>query len=39
MNIETMTIPDWLMIISLGIMGGMINFLVTSFIEWLREEN
>ncbi len=37
MNIETI-IPDWLMIIGLGIVGGIINFLVTSLIKWLREE-
>ena len=38
MNIETMTITDWLILIGLGIMGGMINFLVTSFIKWLKED-
>ena len=38
MNIENMTITDWLMIIGLGIVGGMISFYVTSFINWLREE-
>lgn len=38
MNIGNMTITDWLMIIGLGIVGGMINFLVTSFIKWLIEE-
>lgn len=37
MNIETMTITDWLILIGLGVMGGMINFLVTSFIKWLKE--
>ena len=38
MNIGNMTITDWLMIIGLGIVGGMINFLFTSFIKWLIEE-
>lgn len=38
MNIESMTILDWLMIIGFGIIGGVINFLVTSFIKWLREK-
>lgn len=37
MNIESMTIFDWLMIICLGIVGGVIHFLVTSFINWLRD--
>ena len=30
MNIETMTITDWLILIGLGVMGGMINFLTTN---------
>lgn len=38
MSIENMTITDWLIIIGLGIVGGILNFLVTSFINWLREE-
>ena len=38
MSIETMTDIDWLILIGLGIVGGMISFLVTSFIKWLREE-
>ena len=38
MNVENMTISDWLIIIGLGIVGGMINFLIISFIKWLGEE-
>lgn len=38
MNIETMTILDWLMVICLGVIGGILSFLVTSFIKWLGEE-
>lgn len=38
MNIENMTILDWLMIIGLGVVGGILNFLVTSFIKWLRDK-
>lgn len=38
MNIENMTIPDWLIVIGLGCVGGMLNFLVTFFIKWLGEE-
>ena len=37
MNIENMTISDWLMIIGLGFVGVVINFLVTSFIKWFKE--
>lgn len=33
-----MVISDWLMIIGLGFMGGIINYLVTYFIKWLSEE-
>ena len=38
MNIENMTIFDWLILIGFGIVGGVLSFLVTSFIKWLREE-
>ena len=37
MNIENMTITDWLIFIGIGIVGGILSFLVTSFIKWLRE--
>lgn len=36
MSIENMTVIDWLIIIGLGITGGLISFLATSFINWLR---
>lgn len=38
MNIENMTIFDWFILIGLGIVGGILSFLVTSFIKWLGEE-
>ena len=39
MNIENMTIIDWLILIGLGIVGGTLSFLVTFFIKWLREDD
>lgn len=38
MNIENMTIFDYFILIGLGIVGGILNFLVISFIKWLGEE-
>lgn len=38
MNIENMTIFDWFILIGFGIAGGIINFLVISFVKWLGEE-
>lgn len=38
MNIENMTILDWFMIIAFGIVGGILSFLATSFVKWLKEE-
>ena len=38
MNIENMTIFDWFILIGLGIVGGILSFLVTSFVKWLGEE-
>ena len=38
MNIENMTIFDWFKLKGHGIVGGIISFLVTSYIKWLGEE-
>ena len=38
MSIENMTAIEWLAVVGLGIVGGILHFLVTSFINWLWEE-
>jgi len=38
MSIENMTAIEWLAVVGFGIVGGILHFLVTSFINWLMEE-